>query len=244
MRKTFYLIPLLLTFGFISNAQTVKNADISVQITAPANNVVVPYGDSASLSFNYTNNGPDILPDGDSLFFYVAGVNIVLYSKLIGDLPVGTTIAMNDMILFYNPGTTPVVGEICVLHLKQSDVTYQDGGVPNTTYLDAVSSNDTSCINVTLEGENNTSIQNPLVNNENLSIAPNPAKDKIKVELLPFSKELKIQIVNSFGQELWQDKIIDQKKDTIINIENLPSGIYFIRQSVDEKTSTIKFIKL
>jgi hypothetical protein len=74
-----------------------------------------------------------------------------------------------------------------------------------------------------------------------VSIYPNPAIDKITVEILGITKESQLSIINSTGQELISQQTIGPK--TIIDISNLPSGVYFVRLTNDKTVEVGKFIK-
>ncbi|HRP90003.1 MAG TPA: T9SS type A sorting domain-containing protein [Edaphocola sp.] len=242
MKKSLIILAASLFGYFTASAQTIKNADISVQITAPSNNTVVPYGDSVGFSFNYTNHGPDILPNGDSLFFFIPAANMVFYVQLTNDFPVGATLAINEIAKFYNPGTEPLAFPLCLLHVKQSDVTYQGGGVPNTTYVDSNAANDTACIDIVFAGAN-TSVGNVAIDNQKYAVYPNPATDKILLPLLESNNPIDVQIVNQLGQKVWKGTINNQAQQTQIEISGWAPGVYFVHQTVDGKTVTSKFIK-
>ena len=55
------------------------------------------------------------------------------------------------------------------------------------------------------------------------------------------SQDLKLSILNFTGQEFIQQKVIDKK--TVIDLKNLPSGVYIIKAKTDKEIVTNKFIK-
>ena len=62
--------------------------------------------------------------------------------------------------------------------------------------------------------------------NNSISIFPNPASDKLNIQFTSDEKEFaKAKIVNSVGQVV---KEVELNNNTQINIEDLPSGIYFL----------------
>jgi hypothetical protein len=84
---------------------------------------------------------------------------------------------------------------------------------------------------------NNTNGINEYVNNslEGL-LFPNPAENKISIKLN--SAISKIEILDSKGQ------LILLQKDNLIDISNLPSGIYFVKVFTENgKLFSSKFVK-
>jgi len=77
-------------------------------------------------------------------------------------------------------------------------------------------------------------------------IYPNPAKDKINIRFYQenFGKA-NINIFNSLGQIVYSDEIIAEGvEETVINIENLQKGMYFLRiTNNDGVNKTIKITK-
>lgn len=231
----------LTALSLTANAQ-LKQADISVTITSPANNVVIAPNDTLWLSFDFTNNGPDILPAGDSLFF--GSANLVLFSKLIADLPVGGTIMMNDVIYFANTTNDTITGSICVAHVAQSAVTYENGSHPVTTYEDVNATNDTSCINVKLSPPTGTGIKNAAVHNNQFELFPNPVKDQLFVTPLEANKNIELTIINALGQTVWQNTRNSGTENQIkIDVAALPAGVFYIQQNLDGKKASARFVK-
>jgi Secretion system C-terminal sorting domain len=74
-----------------------------------------------------------------------------------------------------------------------------------------------------------------------ITIYPNPANDKITIEISGKTNESNLAIVNIEGQELITRQITAPK--TLIDISNLPSGVYFVRLTNNKTVSTWKFIK-
>lgn len=79
--------------------------------------------------------------------------------------------------------------------------------------------------------------------NEIISIYPNPAQDQITIQIL--KEELSsgtLEVLNIMGSRICQVKADDEI--TKINIQNLSSGIYFVRYCYNQKFVISKFIKL
>lgn len=237
-----HILPLaagLTALSLTTNAQ-LKQADISVSITSPANNVVIAPNDTLWLSFDFTNNGPDILPAGDSLFFGTA--NLVLFSQLSTDLPVGGTIMMNNMVYFTNPTNDTISGDICVAHVAQSAVTYENGTHPATTYEDANAANDTSCITVKLSPP--TSIKNAVAHKNQFELFPNPVKDQLFITALEANKNIELTIFNALGQAVWQNtRNSGTDKQIKIDVAALPAGVFYLQQNLDGRKASARFVK-
>jgi len=87
-----------------------------------------------------------------------------------------------------------------------------------------------------------TGINSLLVSGEGINIYPSPSKGTITVDLNNFNgDETQIQILNSLGQTVLSENI--QQKQTLFNIENFSSGIYFVKISQQGKQEIIKLIK-
>lgn len=243
MLKKLTTLALVSIFAFnFANAQTIKNCDISVEITSPVNNAVIPHGDSVFVSFNYTNHGPDVLPAGDTLFFdSPAGV---LFSALLIDLPVNSTIIMNNSLIVWNPTNDTLSADICILHVPQDSITYANGSHPTKTYNDSNTVNDLSCVHIFLKGlDSTTAIKNIGSENPLLSLYPNPAKDVIHFQL---NQQLQSVYSNAIITDI-QGRIVKTVtplrsvgNEYSINISNLNNGIYFIELQSQDAVNKVK----
>lgn len=70
---------------------------------------------------------------------------------------------------------------------------------------------------------------------------PNPATDKITIKASSIPTHTKLSIVNPSGQQLITRQITESKN--IIDISNLPSGVYFVRVTSDKTVEVGKFVK-
>lgn len=80
----------------------------------------------------------------------------------------------------------------------------------------------------------------------NFSISPNPASDFIYIELPPHSgNDLLYRIFNSNGQLVLSPSAkAENQKNIVINISNLPAGIYRIQLIAGDKMASQAFIKM
>jgi photosystem II stability/assembly factor-like uncharacterized protein len=74
-----------------------------------------------------------------------------------------------------------------------------------------------------------------------LNIYPNPASTTITIETSDISNKNRLSILNLSGQELITRQITEPK--TQIDISTLPSGVYFVRLTVEKTVQVGKFIK-
>jgi uncharacterized repeat protein (TIGR03803 family) len=96
--------------------------------------------------------------------------------------------------------------------------------------------------------ENITGIteQKETANQSQIIISPNPVKDILKIKLKPTNTVLnmEIKLVDIFGRILiWQSKESNNNADIEFNVENFPSGLYFLIISNGYNTSVEKVIK-
>ena len=76
------------------------------------------------------------------------------------------------------------------------------------------------------------------VENENIKIYPNPANDFINIEINDnHNGNFNISIYNSLGI-----KVMETSNENTINIEDLPSGMYFINVTTENLNKTKKII--
>ena len=72
-------------------------------------------------------------------------------------------------------------------------------------------------------------------------IFPNPSSDKINIETSEEPNHSNLSILNLNGQELLQRIIIEPSAQ--VDISNLPSGVYFVKLTVDKTVHVRKIIK-
>lgn len=70
------------------------------------------------------------------------------------------------------------------------------------------------------------------------SISPNPFSSTINIDLK--GKTGIAQIINSIGQEIHSQNVFS---NTVLSVEHLPSGIYYLHLYADEGTVTTKLVK-
>jgi hypothetical protein len=93
---------------------------------------------------------------------------------------------------------------------------------------------------VELEEACGVSVDNMIVDNP-FSMYPNPTSTQITVEIPEISNQSILTIMNINGQELIKCQITELK--TVIDITNLPKGIYFVRLTGERTVGVEKIIK-
>jgi uncharacterized protein (TIGR02145 family) len=78
--------------------------------------------------------------------------------------------------------------------------------------------------------------------NQNINIFPNPAKQNITVSLDNTVKLNSIEIINSIGQSVFI-KRTELSNNSILNISELPQGVYYIKIQTDNGSTVKNFIK-
>lgn len=87
-------------------------------------------------------------------------------------------------------------------------------------------------------GWNPTSIKEGSSND--ITIYPNPVKDMLSIDVA-FNETFGLSIINQFGQKILTKSLSGKKNQ--INTNSLPSGIYFISISSNNRFYNFKFLK-
>jgi hypothetical protein len=75
-----------------------------------------------------------------------------------------------------------------------------------------------------------------------ISLFPNPASNQLAVSSRQTAAE-KIEIFNHLGAEVFQSQIPNIKSQILIDVSQLPSGIYFVKVKTDKGIRAGKFVK-
>jgi hypothetical protein len=101
--------------------------------------------------------------------------------------------------------------------------------------IDGCSSEPSNSFNPTLGSINNDLFKN-------LDIYPNPVSDKLTIEFVENPKvSYNFSINNLEGKEVITGKLTEQKN--MIDVSNIPQGIYFVKIVFADKIGLIKIIK-
>jgi hypothetical protein len=95
--------------------------------------------------------------------------------------------------------------------------------------------------NYTLDKTGDVVVSNSAVTPEVVStLYPNPAKEKITLEFSASGKR-NITVLNAVGEKVKNLSAVSTK--TVINLQGLPKGVYFLKIEKDGAATTKKFIK-
>lgn len=82
------------------------------------------------------------------------------------------------------------------------------------------------------------------INDVNLfSYSPNPTTNELVVSSLDFGDKSEIEIYNVLGEKVLTQQQTTNVKQQIVDVSQLPSGIYFISVKTSRGTSSAKFVK-
>jgi hypothetical protein len=143
--------------------------------------------------------------------------------SVLSNNPPGYSIALthNEMAFWYDGfHKTPI------LQIQQSSYTWDD----TTSYTKSV-----------LVGEGVNGINDRMESNVTFGLYPDPACDKITIETSPTLHPRQLSIMNLNGQELITRQISEPK--AVIDINSLPSGVYFVQLTSDKTVEVGKFVK-
>ena len=180
-------------------------------------------------------NGNLLICEGSSGHFFEVDLDGNLLWEYINPVSINGPLEQGE-----EPGGTPPNGNPnSVFRIKRLAATYE--GLQNYN-LDPGDPIEINPLNYNCEIYA-TGIENPMSEKEAFTFYPNPACDYITLELGdPNSCLFTLQIVNLLGEV-----VISENKDlsekTIININTLNPGIYFLTLRNDDTTLSKKFIK-
>jgi len=212
MKKLLLCISILTSY-----ASFAQSADISVNMSSPANGATITGGTAFNLSFVITNNGPNSIRTADSvLVLFTLGAAYVTSGgqPLVLLIPhgvkaVGDTIMTSFKLTF---GSTPPAGSsFCTLAV-----------ITNGSNLDPNAANNKSCATV-----NGTAAIDEITKAvETVNVYPNPAVNELNI-FVDVEKARSIEIIDISGKTIEQVRIAD--KNTSINTSQYSGGIYFYR---------------
>ena len=100
--------------------------------------------------------------------------------------------------------------------------------------------------NINIRGEVLQSVEN---NSIQFDVYPNPASNYISIQLTDqFSREIQLSLINQLGEKILEKDFTTtggQAQSLQLNIESIPSGIYFIRlNNKEDYLGEMKFVKM
>lgn len=73
-------------------------------------------------------------------------------------------------------------------------------------------------------------------------IYPNPSKSILNIETIQFVSEVKAELIDVNGSRITNFNITDENQ--AVNLENLPSGVYYVKFTSGSVTKTLKWVKI
>lgn len=210
----------LQAYGFVDNATDQNEIDeLNLSLTDDLNpNAVV------------VNAGPDALPATDTIM-----ITISYMGQPIMQMGGFSAIAVGSGIIFSGEDPILTADQMTEAGLEGSFelcYTFEIHAAPGSSTTDPDMSNNQSCITIN-RGE--VAISENVVSE--VSIYPNPATSVLNVSAAGYNQ---VEIINMLGQVVYSNSISNNAQ---INVSDLNDGVYFVRLSGANGTTTQKFIK-
>ena len=210
----------LQAYGFVDNAtdqNVIDELNLSLTDDLNPNAVVV-------------NAGPDALPATDTIM-----ITISYMGQPIMQMGGFSEIAVGSGIIFSGEDPILTADQMTEAGLEGSFelcYTFEIHAAPGSATTDPDMSNNQSCITIN-RGE--VAISENVVSE--VSIYPNPATSVLNVSAAGYNQ---VEIINMLGQVVYSNSISNNAQ---INVSDLNDGVYFVRLSGANGTTTQKFIK-
>lgn len=217
-----------------------RTCDMAVNLVSPADGAVINAFASFNITVTITNNGPDDLIAGDTLYyntpsmFALATAPYVLQQQIASGTSATVTLTTAVNI---NENTEDQTGPYCVKVLSKPDHT---GSFIDT----AEPTNNTDCNNVTLKASGPTGIEDLSDGRNNLKLYPNPAGQMVTLDLGKNHLGKTVTVIRDLsGRELsrkTQDKL---PKELQLDISGLAPGLYFVELQSEQGRFSGRFVK-
>lgn len=210
----------LQAYGFVDNGtdqNVIDELNLSLTDDLNPNAVVV-------------NAGPDALPATDTIM-----ITISYMGQPIMQMGGFSAIAVGSGIIFSGEDPILTADQMTEAGLEGSFelcYTFEIHAAPGSSTTDPDMSNNQACITIN-RGE--VAISENVVSE--VSIYPNPATSVLNVNAAGYSQ---VEVINMLGQVVYSNSISNNAQ---INVSNLNDGVYFVRLSGANGTTTQKFIK-
>lgn len=210
----------LQAYGFVDNGtdqNVIDELNLSLTDDLNPNAVVV-------------NAGPDALPATDTIM-----ITISYMGQPIMQMGGFSAIAVGSGIIFSGQDPILTADEMTEYGLEGSFelcYTFEIHAGPGSSTTDPDMSNNQACITIN-RGE--VAISENVVSE--VSIYPNPATSVLNVNAAGYSQ---VEVINMLGQVVYSNSISNNAQ---INVSDLNNGVYFVRLSGANGTTTQKFIK-
>lgn len=210
----------LQAYGFVDNAtdqNVIDELNLSLTDDLNPNAVVV-------------NAGPDALPAADTIM-----ITISYMGQPIMQMGGFSAMAAGSGTIFSGQDPILTADEMTQYGLEGSFelcYTFEIHAGPGSSTTDPDMSNNQACITINRGG---VAISENVVSE--VSIYPNPATSVLNVDAAGYSQ---VEVINMLGQVVYSNSISNNAQ---INVSDLNNGVYFVRLSGANGTTTQKFIK-
>ena len=232
MKKILLHCLVLLALCFSTKTSAQKYCDLQLTYVNPIANSELPYGDMLWLVCGITNNGPDVINAGDTLFYKWNDRPVIRVTW--GDIAVGAT--FNDTILY---GTASEVEndtfDICHYFLQDE----------HNSFIDTIPENDTACIFFVALGSGSVNVKDINNTGKVKLIYPQPAHNYLNIQIDEGQKPLQTWVTDIAGRTIMHNKQLKEKSTNTyqLDIANIPSGIYVLQLMFEDGQRQVsKFI--
>lgn len=245
------------TLGCLSASPGISSVYVNPSPSITANSGTICSGDSFTIT-----------PSGASTYSYSGGVNIV--SPIISTnylitgsnafgcsnlIPVVSTVIVNPnpSLVAITSNSILCLGQTVTVSVSGAMTYSWDNGASSNSIVDSPTITTTYSVTGTdLNGcSNSTSLTQSvstctglksLTNNEiSINIYPNPSNGFFSVQLSSVSENTIIEVYTTLGQLILSQKITSE--NTVIDLKNCTSGLYYIKVTEATISSTFKLIK-
>lgn len=230
----------LLMAGTLTLQAQQRKCEMSVELISPAEgDVIQPYA-QYNLIARVTNNGPDILKTGDTLFYNIPTLPSISYKVFIlqDSIPVNNNIDLNlQQLVNINDNQLDETSDFYVKLVSNLNGT----GAFRDTFL----TNNTDINTITYKpcGINGSGTAVNTVNRQILdfTLFPNPVLNSLRLE----TKDLNVKniFVTDLSGRTLISKAVNFNSTMELDITTLPSGMYFLKLDTDKGIAASKFIK-
>ncbi len=218
-------ISVVFAFFFINILHAQRNIDLDVKLVSPYNGQVIFPFTTIPVSVDITNNGPDTLILGDTIWYNTSLKPLFIYEFfIVGNelLPGSTALFHIDEIKNAQSSEFHDTTQFCVRVSDRSGVP----GMGQGSFNDTIKSNNSSCAEIIIKSTYVKSI----LYAENIQLYPNPATNFLYIETSNTPKLLRYAILDLSGRNI-QNGVLnnDHSNHTSIDVKNLHEGAYILK---------------
>jgi hypothetical protein len=216
-----------------------RKCEMDIELVSPAEGQVIAAYAQYNLDAQVTNNGPNTLKIGDTLFYNIPTIPLASYDIYVleDSIPMGNSMNIHISTLAninQNENDETVGFYVKIVSNPDGTGAYKDDDLTNNT--------DQNTITYKPCGINGgTAIHN--VNGEILdfTLFPNPATNLLQLK----SEDLKISnvIITDISGRVMTKKAVGLNEEIKLDIATLPKGMYFLKIDTDKGIASSKFIK-